>query len=110
MSTGRVVEGADANTGKGGTNEREDVFTGSSLAWSITTEACRDTLGAVRARDFGTGLKTGPPFSAKKDEERFIRNIETALTDTASHIGRVSIWKKSLRWINDDYFRKVYTF
>jgi len=65
-STERVDEEAGGNTAKGGINEREGVFMDSSLNWSITTEGCRDTLGAVRARDFGTGLKRGPPFSAKE--------------------------------------------
>jgi len=66
--------------------EPKEMVTDSSLDWSIVTEGCRDALGAVRARDLGTGLKRGPPFSGRKAEIRVVYEMVNTLTNTAGHM------------------------
>jgi hypothetical protein len=84
--TGGAGEELAVKIDKGKPNEMVGVFTGSSLDWSIATEGCRDALGAVLARDLGTGLKRGPPFSGRKAEIGVVYEMVNTLTNAAGHM------------------------
>jgi hypothetical protein len=83
--TGGTAEELAVKIDKGKPNEMVGAFTGSSLDWSIATEGCRDALGAVLARDLGTGLKRGPPFSEIQAEIGVIYEMVNTLTNAAGH-------------------------